>query len=124
MTSDLITELIEVLSDVLGPPGPGIALHEPRFAGREWELVKDCLDTGWVSSAGQYVDRFERMVAAACGARHAVAVVNGSDQIKAGDTFTERNLTTKRPGSGRSPFDLYDLLGKRATRDLAPDDMV
>ena len=42
-----------------------IVLHEPRFAGREWEYVKDCLDTGWVSSVGSYVDRFEKMIAEA-----------------------------------------------------------
>ncbi len=55
-----------------------VPLHEPRFAGKEWDYVKECLDTGWVSSAGSFVDAFETMVAGLTGARHAVAVVNGT----------------------------------------------
>jgi perosamine synthetase len=55
-----------------------VALHEPRFAGQEWAYVKDCLDTGWVSSVGAYVDRFEAMLAETTGAAHAIATVNGT----------------------------------------------
>ena len=59
--------------------GPGaVALHEPRFAGNEWAYVKECLDTTFVSSVGKFVDRFEADLAAYTGARHAVAVVNGT----------------------------------------------
>lgn len=54
------------------------ALHEPEFAGREWEYVKECLDTGWVSSVGKMVDRFESMLAEITGAERAVAIVNGT----------------------------------------------
>ncbi|MBI5720020.1 MAG: LegC family aminotransferase [Burkholderiales bacterium] len=63
---------------VLGTPTGTIPLHEPEFRGREWEYVKECLDTGWVSSVGSYVDRFERDLAAVTGAKHAVATVNGT----------------------------------------------
>ncbi|MGC2855159.1 LegC family aminotransferase [Novispirillum sp. DQ9] len=59
-------------------PGDFIPLCEPTLAGNEWAYIKDCLDTNWVSSVGAYVDRFENMVAEAAGARHAVAVVNGT----------------------------------------------
>lgn len=55
-----------------------IPLSEPSISGNEWNYVKDCLDTNWVSSVGGYVDRFERMVAEFVGARHAVAGVNGT----------------------------------------------
>ena len=78
MTAFNPQSLVDALHDVLGQPGNGVTLHEPRFAGREWELVKDCLDSGWVSSVGAYVDQFEAMVATACGASHAVATVNGT----------------------------------------------
>lgn len=44
-------------------------------------MVKDCLDTGWVSSVGSYVDRFERDVAAICGVAHCVALVNGTGAL-------------------------------------------
>lgn len=61
---------------VLGP-GP-VALHEPIFDGNEWRYLKDCLDSGFVSSVGKYVDRFEVALATYTGAKHAVAVVNGT----------------------------------------------
>ena len=54
------------------------ALHEPEFAGKEWEYLKDCIETRMVSSVGSYVDRFERMLEDYTGAKHAVAVVNGT----------------------------------------------
>lgn len=59
------------------------ALHEPEFAGREWDYVQQCLDTGWVSSVGSFVDRFERELAAATGARFAIATVNGTAALHA-----------------------------------------
>ena len=54
------------------------ALHEPELGGNEWVYVKDCLDSGWVSSVGKYVDRFEASLAEFTGAGHAVATVNGT----------------------------------------------
>jgi perosamine synthetase len=58
------------------------ALHEPSFQGNEWAYVKECLDTGWVSSVGSYVDRFERDLAAFTGAAHAVVVSNGTSGLQ------------------------------------------
>lgn len=55
-----------------------IPLAVPQIAGREWEYVKECLDSGWVSSVGAFVERFEREFAATVGARHAIATVNGT----------------------------------------------
>lgn len=73
----LSTALLAGLRQVLGEGGP-VALHEPEFRGNEWAYVKECIDTGWVSSVGRYVDEFERRLAELTGARHAVAVVNGT----------------------------------------------
>ena len=53
-------------------------LHEPTFAGNEWAYVKECLDSTFVSSVGKFVDQFERDLAEFTGAKHAVAVVNGT----------------------------------------------
>ncbi|HUM16453.1 MAG TPA: LegC family aminotransferase [Candidatus Nitrosotalea sp.] len=50
----------------------------PHLAGNEWKYVKECLDTNWVSSAGPFVDRFERDLAQHVGVPHAVATVNGT----------------------------------------------
>ena len=36
-----------------------IPLSVPHLNGNEWKYVKDCLDTGWISSAGSYVNQFE-----------------------------------------------------------------
>ena len=55
-----------------------IPLSEPEIAGNAWHYVKTCLDTGWVSSAGQFVDQFEQFVANYAGRKHAVALVNGT----------------------------------------------
>ncbi len=55
-----------------------VPLSEPVFRGNEWRYVKACLDSGWVSSAGPFVERFEREVAAYVGVTHAVALVNGT----------------------------------------------
>ncbi len=55
-----------------------IPLSAPEIRGNEWKYVKDCLDTGWVSSVGEYVNRFERLIAAAVGAQFAVATSNGT----------------------------------------------
>ena len=50
----------------------------PHLAGNEWRYLKECLDTNWVSSAGPFVERFEREVAARVGVAYAVATVNGT----------------------------------------------
>lgn len=55
-----------------------IPLAEPLFNGNEWKYVKDCFDTGWVSSSGSYVVQFEKMVADYVETKHAVATVNGT----------------------------------------------
>lgn len=55
-----------------------IPLSVPHLNGNEWKYVKDCLDTGWISSAGSYVNQFEQMVADFVGARYGVACMNGT----------------------------------------------
>ncbi len=63
---------------------PGIAekgfipLCVPHLSGNEWKYIKECLDTNWVSSAGPFVDKFEKMVADFVKVRYAVACVNGT----------------------------------------------
>lgn len=73
---DLSKEVVEAIRSVVGP-GP-VALHEPRFRGNEWKYLKECLDSTYVSSVGRFVDRFEAELASFTGAKHAVAVVNGT----------------------------------------------
>lgn len=64
---------------------PGAAVAEgsiplcvPELRGNEWRYVKECLDTGWVSSVGPFVDRFEKTVASYVGAAYGVATSTGT----------------------------------------------
>lgn len=75
--TEVVSRTLAALQRTL-PDRASFALHEPSFAGREWEYVKECLDTGWVSSVGKFVDRFEQQLADYTGVKRAVAVVNGT----------------------------------------------
>ncbi len=55
-----------------------LPLHEPFFDGNEWKYVKEALDSGWVSTAGEFVERLERELSAILDIPHSVAVVNGT----------------------------------------------
>lgn len=55
-----------------------IPLSVPNILGNEWKYVKDCLDSGWISSAGEYVNKFEESVRAYTGSKCAVACINGT----------------------------------------------
>jgi perosamine synthetase len=55
-----------------------IPVNEPRLGDKEAEYVLDCIRSGWISSAGKYIDRFEERWASYCGRRHGVAVANGT----------------------------------------------
>ena len=98
----LETRIVEGLGRVLGSPEAKLSLHEPTFRGREWDYVKECLDTGWVSSVGKFVDRFEKMLSEICQVPYAVAAVNGTAalqmaglvaEVKAGDEVLIPALT-------------------------------
>lgn len=58
-----------------------IPLSVPCIRGNEWKYVRDCLDTGWVSSAGKYVNRFEEKVRDFTGSKYSTACVNGTSAI-------------------------------------------
>ncbi|NVM29091.1 MAG: N-acetylneuraminate synthase family protein [Candidatus Helarchaeota archaeon] len=53
----------------------------------------------------------------------AKSIVAGRD-IKKGETFTEENLKTKSPGKGISPQRIYELIGKKAQRDIKEDEYI
>ncbi|MEZ5543317.1 MAG: LegC family aminotransferase [Pseudomonadota bacterium] len=55
-----------------------IPLSVPCITGNEWEYVKTCLDSGWVSTAGSFVSRFEEDFRRYTGAGHAIACMNGT----------------------------------------------
>ena len=55
-----------------------IPLSVPNINGNEWQYVKDCLDTGWISSAGEYVNQFEEAIKNYTGAKYAIACMSGT----------------------------------------------
>lgn len=75
-----VDQVVSALTSVLPAEEP-IHLHAPAFEGKEWDYVRECLDTGWVSSVGRFVDEFERRLAEYTGVAHAVAVVNGTSAL-------------------------------------------
>ena len=80
-TSSLTSSIIEAIKLILPPRDSPIALHKPSFEGREWEYVKECIDTGWVSSAGKYVNQFEEQLKDLTKIPHAIAIVNGTSAL-------------------------------------------
>lgn len=60
-----------------------IPVNEPLLGEREMEYVAECVRTGWVSSAGRFIEAFEQGWAAYCGMRFGVAVSNGTVALQA-----------------------------------------
>ena len=61
-----------------------IPVGSPSLVGRELEYVTECLASGWISSGGRFVGRFERAFAAYCGAGHGVATSSGTTALHVG----------------------------------------
>ena len=79
-----------------------VLLSVPNISGNELKYVKECLNTGWISSAGSYVDKFEKMVADYAGVKYGIATMNGTaalhialilNGVKANDYVIVPNLT-------------------------------
>ena len=119
-----------------------IPLHTPRFMGKEKEYLLDTIDSTYVSSVGEYVDRFEDVVADYTGAKYAIATMNGTSAlhislilsgVQDNDEVITQSLTfvatcnairycnaepvfvdVDRQTLGMSPSDLSDFLHKNA----------
>jgi len=59
-----------------------IPLSVPSLKGNEWQYVKECIETEWVSSAGKYVELFEEQITEYTGSKYAIACVNGTAAIQ------------------------------------------
>jgi len=57
---------------------PRIPVYRPDLSGNERRYVLECLDSSWISSLGEFIQRFEAAIAAETGAKHAIAVSNGT----------------------------------------------
>jgi perosamine synthetase len=99
MTPD---NIISFIRSTFKTPEEFIPLHVPYFGGNERKYVLDTIDSTFVSSVGEYVNRFERMMADLTGAKYAIATVNGTTAlhlalilagVKPGDEVITQPLT-------------------------------
>ncbi|MGH6847075.1 MAG: DegT/DnrJ/EryC1/StrS family aminotransferase [Methylocella sp.] len=60
-----------------------VPVNEPVLDGNEKRYLGECIDTGWISSDGPFVRRFEEEFAARVGRKHGIAICNGSAALDA-----------------------------------------
>ena len=72
-------KITDFIHDLYG--APEVPLHAPCFIGNEKKYLAECVDTTFVSSVGQFVDRFEEKMAQYTGAERAVTCVNGTNAL-------------------------------------------
>ena len=59
-----------------------IPVNEPLLNGNEKKYLNQCIDTGWISSEGPFIKRFEEGMANFTGRKYAVAVTNGTAALE------------------------------------------
>lgn len=72
--------IIEFIRDIY-KTSAFIPLHAPQFTGNEKKYVADAIESTFVSSVGEYVNRFEEMICRITGSEQAVATVNGTSAL-------------------------------------------
>jgi aminotransferase in exopolysaccharide biosynthesis len=77
-------EFVSYIREIYKTPTGFLPLHEPRFIGNEEKYVLDAIKSTFVSSVGEYVNRFEEMMCQITGAKHVVAMVNGTNALHLG----------------------------------------
>ena len=75
----LSLEISEAIKSVVNDSN--LYLHEPIFDELEKNNLNDCIDSSFVSSVGQYVDKFEKMIAEFTNSKKAIALVNGTSAL-------------------------------------------
>lgn len=74
--------IVEFIRDLYeAKDGETVMLHAPTFIGNEKKYLNECIDSTFVSSVGQFVDRFERDIEAFTGAKKAVVCVSGTNAL-------------------------------------------
>lgn len=81
--NQIAMEFVRFVRDKYKKPEGVIPLHEPVFAGNEKKYLIDCVDSTFVSSVGEFVTRFEKMLAEFTGVKYAIATMNGTAALHA-----------------------------------------
>jgi perosamine synthetase len=79
---DLAHKILARVQQAIGKPQEMVLLHRPYLPPAAAQYVGECVETGWVSSAGSYVTKFEQALTRVTGAKRAVAVVNGTAALE------------------------------------------
>ena len=62
--TSFIRAVVDAILEVVGPDTPKpVLLHGPSLAGNELKYVGNCIESGWVSTAGNFVSEFEQKLA-------------------------------------------------------------
>ncbi len=59
-----------------------ISLSEPFFNKDDYTLVKRCIQRGWVSTSGEYIEKFEKKISKYTGSKYAIATINGTTALQ------------------------------------------
>lgn len=59
-----------------------IPVNEPVLTDQDFEYLKEAFSSGWISSAGKYIEQFEKRWAEYCGMKHGISVSNGTAAIQ------------------------------------------
>lgn len=82
MDKKILDGILEMIRERFGAsPEDVVPLHAPTFAGNEKKYLEECIDSTFVSSVGEFVNRFERDIAEYTGAKRSVVCVNGTNAI-------------------------------------------
>jgi perosamine synthetase len=73
--------LIDFIRSSFQEPNDFIPLHDPRFIGNEKKYLLECIDSNFVSSAGNFVPRFEKMCSEYTSSKYAIAAMNGTSAL-------------------------------------------
>lgn len=58
-----------------------VSVNEPDLSGNEKKYLNECIDSGWISSEGPFLKRFEEEMAKLTGRKYGIAVSNGSTAL-------------------------------------------
>lgn len=125
-------KITDFIHDLYG--APEVPLHAPCFIGNEKKYLAECVDTTFVSSVGQFVDRFEEKMAQYTGAARAVTCVNGTNAlhlalllvgVARGDEVLTQALTFIATCNAIRYIDAYPVFldVDQSTMGLSPDAM-
>jgi perosamine synthetase len=102
MNTSQLKKIINFIRKIYKIPTDFIPLHAPVFEGNEKKYLLDCIDSTFVSSIGEFVNRIEKELAEYSGSRYAIATVNGTaalhvslllSGVQSGDEIITQPLT-------------------------------